>query len=48
MLESPSGLQLYLKETPTLLFSCEIYEISKNIYFEEQLKNFYLFHPKIL
>ena len=32
------GLQLYLKETPTWAFSCEIYEIFKNTYFEEHLK----------
>ena len=26
------------KRTPTQMFSCEYYEISKNIYFEEQLR----------
>ena len=31
------SLQLYQKETPTQVFFCEIYEIFKNIYFEEQL-----------
>ena len=31
------SLQLYQKETPTQMFFCEIYEIFKNIYFEEQL-----------
>ena len=34
----PLGLQLYLKETPTLVFSCEIYNIFKNTYSEEQLQ----------
>ena len=32
------GLQLYYKETPTQLFSCEYCEISKNTYFEEHLR----------
>ena len=27
------GLQLFQKETATQMFSCEIYEIFKNIYF---------------
>ena len=27
-----------LKETPTLVFSCEIYKIFKNTYFEEQMQ----------
>ena len=31
------SLQLYQEETPTQVFFCEIYEIFKNIYFEEQL-----------
>ena len=31
------SLQLYQKETPTQVFFCEIYEIFKSIYFEEQL-----------
>ena len=31
------SLQLCQKETPTQVFFCEIYEIFKNIYFEEQL-----------
>ena len=31
------SLQLYQRETPTQVFFCEIYEIFKNIYFEEQL-----------
>ena len=29
--------QLYQKETPTQVFSCEYYEISKSSYFEEHL-----------
>ena len=29
------GLQLYLKETPTQVFSCETCEIFKNTHFEE-------------
>ena len=33
----PSGLQRYYKETPTQVLSCEIWEILKNIYFEEHL-----------
>ena len=28
----------YLQETPTQVFSCEYYEISKNTYFEEHLQ----------
>ena len=35
-IEIPKGLQLYLKETPTQLFSCEHYEIFKSN-FSEQL-----------
>ena len=31
------SLQLYEKETPTQVFSCEICEIFKNTYFEEHL-----------
>ena len=31
-------LQLYLKETPAQVFSCEYCEISPNIYFEERLQ----------
>ena len=27
-----------LKETPALVFSCEIYKIFKNTYFEEQMQ----------
>ena len=43
MLESlfdyrPSGLQLYLKETPAQVFPCEICEIFKNTYFAEHLQ----------
>ena len=34
----PSGLQLYLKKTPTQVFSCEICEILKTAYFEEHLQ----------
>ena len=30
-------MQLYLNETSTQLFSCEVYEIFKNTYFEEYL-----------
>ena len=37
MLECSSGLQLYSKETPTQVFSCEICEIFKNIYLAEHL-----------
>ena len=33
-----SSLQLYQKETPTQVFSCEICEIFKNTYFEEHLR----------
>ena len=29
-------LQLYYKDTPTQVFSCEIFEIFRNTYFEEQ------------
>ena len=32
------GLQLYLKETPTQVFSCKICDIFKNAYFEEHLQ----------
>ena len=31
------GLQLYLKETPTQVFSCEILQIFKNTFFTEHL-----------
>ena len=31
------GLQLYWKETPTQLFSCEYFEIFKNTYFKKHL-----------
>ena len=34
----PLGLQLYQKETLIQLFSCEIYKISKNTCFMEQLQ----------
>ena len=34
----PLGLQLYQKETSIQLFSCEIYKISKNTCFMEQLQ----------
>ena len=30
---------LFLKETPTQVFSCEIWEISKSTYFEKHLRN---------
>ena len=33
-----SGLQLYLKETPIHVFSCEFWKNVKNTYFEEQLR----------
>ena len=32
-----SGLQLYQKEIPTQVFSCEICELFKNTYFEQHL-----------
>ena len=32
------GLQLYYKETSIRVFSCEIFEIFKNTYFEEHLQ----------
>ena len=32
------GQQLYRKETPTQVFSCEICEVFKNTYFEEDLR----------
>ena len=32
---------MYLKTTPTQVFSCEIYEIFKNAYFHENFKNAY-------
>ena len=32
------GLQLYLKETPTQVFSCELCEIFKNTFFMEHLQ----------
>ena len=32
------GLQLYLKDTPTQVFSCEYCEIFKKTYFEEYLQ----------
>ena len=32
------GLQIYYKETPTYVFSCEIGEIFKKSYFEEHLQ----------
>ena len=35
---NPEGqLQLYLKETPTQVFSCKICDIFKNAYFKEHL-----------
>ena len=36
-LNPPSGLQLYQKETPAQMFSCEICEIFKKAHFEEYL-----------
>ena len=38
-LKNPEDLQLYYAEIPTLVFSFEICEIFKNIYFEEVLLN---------
>ena len=35
---NPEGLQLFLKETPTQVFSCKICDIFKNAYFEEHLR----------
>ena len=35
----PEGLQLYLKETPAQMFSCEICYIFKNTYYKEHLRN---------
>ena len=35
---SPSGLQFYLKKTPTQGFSFNYCEIPKNIYFEKHLQ----------
>ena len=32
------GLQLYQKETPTQVFSCEYCELFKNNYFEKHLQ----------
>ena len=32
MIKTPSDLQLYEKETPTQMFSCEIFEISTIIF----------------
>ena len=34
----PEGLQFYSKEIPTKVFSCEICDIFKNTYFEEDLQ----------
>ena len=34
----PSGLQVYYKETPTQVFSCEYCEIFQNSYFEEHMQ----------
>ena len=34
---SPDGLQLYYKETPALVFSCEFCEIFKNTFFTATL-----------
>ena len=35
---NPEGLQLYLKETPTQVFSCKLCDIFKNAYFEEHVR----------
>ena len=32
------GLQLYKKDTPTQMFSCEIFEMFKHTYFEKHLQ----------
>ena len=32
------SLQAFLKETPTQVLSCEVWEILKNTYFEEHLQ----------
>ena len=37
MMRKVSGLQLYQKETPTQVFSYEIYEFFKNNFLKEQL-----------
>ena len=34
----PEGLQVSLKDTPMQVFSCEIYDIFKNAYFEKHLR----------
>ena len=38
----PEGLQLFSKETPTQLFSCEYYQIFKDTFFIEHLRRFLL------
>ena len=38
----PEGLQIYLKEIQTQVFSCEICDIFKNAYFEECLQRLLL------
>ena len=38
LIKLPEGLQLYLKETPTQLFSCEICQIFEDTYFDEYLR----------
>ena len=45
----PEGVQLYQKETPTEVFSCEHCEIFKNTYFEKHLRaNGYFCRIRIL
>ena len=34
----PSGLQVYYKETPTQVFSCDFCKIFQNSYFEEHMQ----------
>ena len=34
----PGGLQLYQRETPIQMFSCEVCEVFMNNYFEEHLR----------
>ena len=36
-LKNLTGKHLYWKETPTQVFSCEICEMFKNAYFDEQM-----------
>ena len=38
MVLQASSLQVFYKETPTQVFSCEVCKTSKNTYFEEYLQ----------